>query len=106
VLSPVVFWFRRDLRLSDNRAPMEAARRGDGNVVPAFAFAIAFAIDPELAALAPTQCPRPGAVEGLFAPAGHVAPMVVAVSERNDDFARLDETRHLARVPSREGGVA
>lgn len=43
MVSPVVFWFRRDLRLSDNPALLEAARRGDGEVVPVFV------IDPELA---------------------------------------------------------
>ncbi|NNN07693.1 MAG: deoxyribodipyrimidine photo-lyase [Acidimicrobiaceae bacterium] len=44
MVSPVIFWFRRDLRLSDNRALVEAARRGDGDVVAVFV------IDPQLAA--------------------------------------------------------
>ena len=44
MVSPVIFWFRRDLRLSDNRALVEAARRGDGRVVPVFV------IDPDIAA--------------------------------------------------------
>lgn len=43
MVSPVIFWFRRDLRLSDNPALLEAARRGEGRVVPVFV------IDPELA---------------------------------------------------------
>ena len=44
VVSPVIFWFRRDLRLSDHRPLAEALRRGDGHVVPVFV------IDPQLAA--------------------------------------------------------
>ena len=46
MVSPVIFWFRRDLRLGDNRALVEAARRGDGLVAPVFV------IDPALASQA------------------------------------------------------
>jgi len=41
---PALFWFRRDLRLSDNPALLEAARRGSGEV------AAVFVIDPALTA--------------------------------------------------------
>ena len=41
---PVIFWFRRDLRLADNLALLDALRRGDGSVVPVFV------VDPRLAA--------------------------------------------------------
>ena len=34
--TPTIFWFRRDLRLTDNPALIEAARRGDGDVVAVF----------------------------------------------------------------------
>ena len=44
MVSPVIFWFRRDLRLSDNPALIAAARRGDGRVVATFV------IDPRLSA--------------------------------------------------------
>ena len=44
MVSPVIFWFRRDLRLSDNVALVDAADRGDGDVVPVFV------IDPSLTA--------------------------------------------------------
>ncbi len=33
---PTIFWFRRDLRLADNPALVEAVRRGDGDVVALF----------------------------------------------------------------------
>ena len=41
--SPTIFWFRRDLRLADNPALVEAAARSDAVVAPAFI------IDPRLA---------------------------------------------------------
>ncbi|MHB1088724.1 MAG: deoxyribodipyrimidine photo-lyase, partial [Acidimicrobiales bacterium] len=48
--SPTIFWFRRDLRLADNPALVEAATRGDGVVAPAFI------VDPEFVAPAgPTR---------------------------------------------------
>ncbi len=34
--SPTIFWFRRDLRLADNPALVEAATLGDGAVAPVF----------------------------------------------------------------------
>jgi deoxyribodipyrimidine photo-lyase len=36
MVSPVIFWFRRDLRSSNNVALAEAAAHGDGDVVPVF----------------------------------------------------------------------
>ena len=33
---PIIFWFRRDLRLSDNPALVEAVRRSDGHVAAVF----------------------------------------------------------------------
>lgn len=48
--SPTIFWFRRDLRVADNPALVEAATLGDGVVAPAFI------VDPEFAAPAgPTR---------------------------------------------------
>ena len=44
MVNPVIFWFRRDLRLGDHPGVLEAARRGDGHV------AAVFVIDPALSA--------------------------------------------------------
>ncbi|MDH2902770.1 MAG: deoxyribodipyrimidine photo-lyase [Actinomycetota bacterium] len=44
MVSPVIFWFRRDLRLSDNPALCDAVRQGEGSLVAVFV------IDPALAA--------------------------------------------------------
>jgi deoxyribodipyrimidine photo-lyase len=41
--TPTIFWFRRDLRLSDNPALVEAARRGDGEVAAVFVVDASFA---------------------------------------------------------------
>jgi deoxyribodipyrimidine photo-lyase len=46
VVAPVIFWFRRDLRLRDHPGVLEAARRGDGHV------AAVFVVDPALCATA------------------------------------------------------
>jgi hypothetical protein len=100
VVSPVIFWFRRDLRLSDNRALVAAIRTGDGNLMPVFV------IDPELAGVVPPPCAQPGALEGLLTPPGYVAPMVAAAVERSDAPARCHEARNRARRSSMDEGVA
>jgi len=46
MVAPVIFWFRRDLRLVDNPALTYGARRGEGHVVPVFV------VDPALMASA------------------------------------------------------
>lgn len=46
MVEPVVFWFRRDLRLADNPALLAALRAGEGRV------AATFVVDPDLAAAA------------------------------------------------------
>lgn len=41
--TPTIFWFRRDLRLADNLALLQAVAQGDGVVAPAFIIDPAFA---------------------------------------------------------------
>jgi deoxyribodipyrimidine photo-lyase len=41
--SPVIFWFRRDLRLADNPALLEALSRSNGDVAPVFIVDATFA---------------------------------------------------------------
>ncbi len=49
--APAIFWFRRDLRLGDNPALVDALRRGQGSVVPVFVH------DPALeSAAGPARC--------------------------------------------------
>jgi deoxyribodipyrimidine photo-lyase len=74
---PAVHWFRRDLRLADNPALLDAAQAGDGRVLPLFV------LDP-----------------ALWGPAGAVRRAYLASSLRSLD-ADLDGTLHL-----REGDPA
>jgi len=59
-MSVVLHWFRRDLRISDNTALSEAARRGD-QVVPLFILEDALRTGPDVGAgrLACSNPPRP-----------------------------------------------
>jgi deoxyribodipyrimidine photolyase len=54
----------------------------------------------ELAAVTAPQCLQPGGGEGLLRPAGYVAPIVDAPTERDDALARYAEARRQARADS------
>lgn len=53
---------------------------------------------PELAATPAPQCLQPGGGDGLLAPAGYVAPMIDAKSEREEALRRFATAREIARA--------
>lgn len=74
--------------------PTRQAERfdGDGRYVHRYV--------PELAGVPAPQCLQPGGGAGIFAPAGYVAPIVDAATERDEALARFAETRALAKAES------
>ena len=89
MVSPVIFWFLRGLRHSDDRALSEETRRGDGNAVPVHL------VDPDLAGSV-------GLARGahLIETLRALDVSLDAAVERHDPPARLHEARQRARTSS------
>ena len=94
-MKTVIHWFRRDLRVSDNTALAEAARRAE-NVIPVFIFEDAFRTGPDVGAALAKPEDRGAGVDVTFTlPRGSHAVALGVVEADGKTIHLLDPPLHI-----------